>query len=345
MADETQTSPSRRSRGRRALRRLSLASVTVVLTLALLEGVVRLFPEPDGFTARVRAFSAAAVDRDPVLGHRLRPGAAVEVAGVAYRVSPLGTRGAAPLETGHRRLLLLGDSVTMGWGVAEEDTFAVRLADTLEPTQVVNAGVLAYGTRAEAAWLEEIGAAVHPDAVLVGYFPNDPESAESATRLPGPSWSRLWRILAPRLIALGVRLGVLPSAIEHHRQLHEAGTESWARAADGFRRMGRWCATQRVRCGVVLLPDLTVPPYEDAASYALAAVHAQVREVAEAKGFVVLDLAPLLAGSDLRALWVDPGDAHPNAAGHEAYAGAIADWLPASGLLPGEEPSPHPASP
>ena len=336
---EEQRSPTDGGRARRVFRRLALVVGTIVVFLLVLEGVARLIPEPDGFTSRVRRFSAVAVVEDPVLGHRLRPSCEVEVAGVRYRISSLGTRGPELRETAGGaprpfRILFLGDSVTMGWGVAEEDAFVHRVAEKLEAegkaTEVVNGGVLAYGTREEALWLEEIGDKVAPDLVLLGYFPNDPESRESATRLPGPSWSRLWRILAPRVIALLVRLGLSPSSVEHHRALHAPGSESWRRVVDGVTRVGRWCRNEGIPCGLVLLPDLTSPPT------ALADVHVRMKELAGSQGLSALDLASALEGVDPRSLWVDPGDAHPNAAGHERYATAIAAWLLArDGAVPG----------
>lgn len=323
--------------------RLGVVVAALVAALVVLEIVLRLLPAPASFHSAVHAFGQAVLEPDPALGHRIRPSASVTAAGVLYRFSPLGTRvsetdgadhtdGAPP----EHRILLLGDSVTMGWGLPAEQTYGARLETLLtERTgrrwQVVNAGVVAYGTHEEAILLDELGPKVTPDIVLVGYFPNDPEPQESATRLPGPSWSRLWRVVGPRLLAVLSRWGLRDTATEHHARLHEPSSDTWLRARDALARIGDWCRNHDAACTLALLPELTSSPYP------LAAVHERVAAAAREGGFRVLDLAPVLGGRDPRTLWVAPDDAHPNAEGHRLYAEALADWLLNEGLVR-EEP-------
>jgi lysophospholipase L1-like esterase len=92
------------------------------------------------------------------------------------RISSLGIRdrefGAKP--AGVRRVLILGDSYTFGWGVEETQRFGNRLEELLQVAspgrwQVVSAGINAYATRDELAWLDEYGWKLEPDLVVLEF--------------------------------------------------------------------------------------------------------------------------------------------------------------------------------
>jgi lysophospholipase L1-like esterase len=75
-----------------------------------------------------------------------------------------------------KRILFIGDSYTMGWGVAEEDSFpriTERLLNKLAfPFQIetINAGVLATGPASYYIYLKKFGLELKPDVVVVGLF-------------------------------------------------------------------------------------------------------------------------------------------------------------------------------
>jgi hypothetical protein len=97
-------------------------------------------------------------------------------------VNSLGLRGpeVAAKAAGEQRVLFLGDSLTYGQGVADEETLpaalerALRVGDAeVRSWSVVNGGVRAYGTAQELGLLDELGARVQPDFVLLGWYWND----------------------------------------------------------------------------------------------------------------------------------------------------------------------------
>lgn len=279
----------------------------------------------DDYDARVRAFAEVAVVPDARLSHRLRPGARVEVGGVAYRVSSLGTRGPEPRASPRFRVLALGDSVTMGWGVAETHSWPSRfgraLAARARESEVINAAVLGWGVAQYVARFDELVPTLAPDLVLIGYFPNDPAGTDGAraTRKPG---SELYRLLAARLSSGGI------SATENERALHAAGSPGWRTVQRAFAKLGARCRETRVACAVVLLPSLNQMPYP------LTEEHRRLAALASAHGLHVVDVAPALGAQDVRTLWVAADDTHPNAAAHARYANAIFSSLAARALLP-----------
>jgi lysophospholipase L1-like esterase len=79
-----------------------------------------------------------------------------------------------------QRILVLGDSVTFGYGVQEDSTFVERLDSLLVKElcpggswSVINGGIEDMGIREERMILEEKGDAIEPDIVLLGFFAND----------------------------------------------------------------------------------------------------------------------------------------------------------------------------
>jgi hypothetical protein len=101
------------------------------------------------------------------------------------RTDPDGRRVSISFDThGHRgtsttpsrergpRVLVLGDSFTEGAQVADQELFTARLA-ALEPIEVLNAGVGAWGTVQQFLYLRDEGLALAPDLVLLMTYEND----------------------------------------------------------------------------------------------------------------------------------------------------------------------------
>ena len=146
-------------RGRQAAQRALAAGAGLILALLVAEGV-----------ARVKAIEVDAPDsayqrsRNPLLSFELKRdyrNADPDLRRTFERTNAHGLRDrprtiARPTDI-ERRVILLGDSVVEGHGVAEGDTISSRLEAVLasERTEVLNFGVSGYNTRAEVALLAE----------------------------------------------------------------------------------------------------------------------------------------------------------------------------------------------
>lgn len=75
------------------------------------------------------------------------------------------------------RIVVQGDSVTLGHGVPDNETFAYLLGEKLnEPvrkSEVINMGVSGFGTAEEIIQYENVAQQYSPDLVVLGYFQND----------------------------------------------------------------------------------------------------------------------------------------------------------------------------
>jgi lysophospholipase L1-like esterase len=140
---------------------------------------------------------------------KMRPDTVVTVperyGDIVYRVNHDGYRDGDhdPAWRGPR-LLWLGDSVTFGLGVAQERTYAARIARQLAaaspPWDTMNMAIFAYDTRHELLTLEEDGLKYHPRVVVLEFFMNDFSISSAIPRPSDVSWPDRLAALKNRLL-------------------------------------------------------------------------------------------------------------------------------------------------
>lgn len=113
--------------------------------------------------------------------YELKPDLDVVFQGVPVRTNSYGMRGperAPAKRPGVFRIALLGDSYAFGWGVEEEQTFAVQLERLLSneraaPVEVLNFGVPGYSTFQQVTQFLDERRDFEVDLVLVFFVDND----------------------------------------------------------------------------------------------------------------------------------------------------------------------------
>jgi lysophospholipase L1-like esterase len=298
---------------------------------------------------------------------KMRPDTAVRVperyGDVLYRFNHEGYRDADhDPKSPHRRIVWLGDSVSFGLGVAQEETFVGRLQRRLaarpEPWEIVNLAIFAYDTRHELLTLREDGLPHHPDRIVLQFYMNDLTIAPP--RRPGaPSPPAGWR---DRLTAAKNRF-VYKSAVYLRVQQAALGL-SYLLLHDARRRyFPDSLNADEPRSDVSYLTknpdDRTLPTFQALAAIAQIARERQIpllvlispdetqlftdrydlitRRVAgfcRQAGIAVFDPLPALrAGADRREIFYD--GVHYSPHGHERLAGLLWEALDGGGDLRG----------
>jgi hypothetical protein len=131
-------------------------------------------------------------------GYRLAPNMRQrEVRGAVMSSNSLGIRGAReyslPKPQSVVRLIALGDSFTFGEGVPDDATWPAQLEGMLPNTEVVNLGMPAYAHDQMYFALRDDGMPLQPDAVILGFYPNDSGGTSS------PYCSEKPRFVSPRM--------------------------------------------------------------------------------------------------------------------------------------------------
>jgi len=99
-----------------------------------------------------------------------------------FKINSKGFRDTREFEyekaEGALRILVLGDSFTVGYEVGQQETFAFVLEQFLRKNginaEVINAGMSGNSNAEELVFLEQEGIKYHPDIVILGFFANDP---------------------------------------------------------------------------------------------------------------------------------------------------------------------------
>jgi hypothetical protein len=152
------------------------------------------------------------------------------------RLNSHGMRGPEIERTptdGKFRVLLLGDSVTWGWGVDDDETYASILRQKLGPdVDVVNAAVPGWGTDQVSMWLEREGEGWAPDLVLYCFIFNDIQSNARAN---------IYGQNKPRFVAKpdgGLVLEGVP--VEPKLSSFQRQTKWWRRRLAAYSALLRW---------------------------------------------------------------------------------------------------------
>jgi lysophospholipase L1-like esterase len=167
------------------IRKLAIALASLLLALLAAELALRLrdrlHPGVRGADSSGRARVLRRSD-DPDLLYDLAPGARAEAWGTSVRVNSRGFRGPEVRERkagepALPRVVVLGDSITFGNMLPEEDTYVAQLEARMRalgtPIEACDLGVGGYDTVQEVAFLEHVGLALEPDLVVVGFCLND----------------------------------------------------------------------------------------------------------------------------------------------------------------------------
>ncbi|HYM10508.1 MAG TPA: WecB/TagA/CpsF family glycosyltransferase [Bryobacterales bacterium] len=345
-------------------RRAAVAALSFAIALAAAEGVVRLIrPQileryPDGLY--VPSASRQYKLRPHFRGVFRYPEFQTEV-----RISGQGLREDreySPAHPGARRILALGDSFTMGYSVAADESWVRRLERLLNAGQrarryqVINAGVPGYSTWQELACLEEEGPAFAPDLVLLGFFLGNDITDNAAPRLPVA-------LRDGRLISTSFERGLLPFplrlALARHSHLYhlyhlargdwrlsederiapyaaynERAEAGWSATAELVGRLTQLCNARGMRLIVVLMPERAQVEAEAGERLAAELARAgspfdarlpnrRMKELCAAAGVEVIDLLEALHGPGLYF----PQDGHWTARGNALAARALAARL------------------
>ena len=132
--------------------------------------------------------------RHPTRDWTNRPGWTSRGERYHVRINSLGLRGPeVPYEKppGERRVLFLGDSITFGYGLEEEDCFVWQFAQSLandpsnQDVSVVNCSVIGYSPWQELDILQEEGLNYDPDYIILTFCLNDVLQKYELTRYGG----------------------------------------------------------------------------------------------------------------------------------------------------------------
>ena len=265
---------------------------------------------------------------DPSVGHIHRPRAHAILMGVPVETNNDGFRDRdySVKAAGKYRIIFLGDSLTLGWGVRRENTFEYLLENSLNgryPTEIINFGIGNYNAEQETNLFIKKGLKYHPDRVVVFFFINDAEPLPKKSHWGFLGRSHLLTFYWSRIQLLLNQRDPSRNFVSYYRRLYLPNQPGWNRLKESFLTLKTICDTNRISLQVVLLPEL-----HSLKEYPFQKEHDQVKSFLREHQIAHLDLAPFFKGEmNPERLWVTRDDAHPNVLGHRLIADYSFDFL------------------
>jgi len=260
---------------------------------------------------------------EPLLAFEHVPNKSAVLELVDIRTNEWGLRGGPlpQLAPGQRRIVFLGSSITLGWGVPEDQTLTSRLQQMFaargQDVQILNAGIGNYNAvRYVNRFLMRL-TGLHPTDIVVHAFVRDAESIDPGggnvllrnSELAVTGWIAFERYFS----AAGSE-----TVEEHYRKVYEPDAPGFIAMKQALAKLAEYGHAHNVRIYFAMTPDV-----HDLVNYKLGFVHDIMRSIAMEDGFTYVDLLPSMEKLTPQELWAMPGDPHPNALGHEKMAEAL----------------------
>jgi hypothetical protein len=309
---------------------------------------------------------------DPEIPYEMKPGLDGYFLKQRMQTNTDGLRGpelTVVKPPGTIRIVGLGDSVLLGWGVSYDDAALTKIGRLVEarvgrPTETVNTGVPSYNTASEVATYRRKGRLYHPDVVVLIFLDND-------LGFPSLMLAPVERLtLRTSYLREQIRRGLVqywPEAAQYEQVEFISSRrldELWAKAGQPLTDRERWLqrveAHYRAMSGLdavkASLTDLGNMLREDGAvgvlvydpvnltvgrpeSYEKNA--GWVVKTAREAGLEAVDMTSVFEGylkerglqRIQEGLWLAPTDWHPNVAAHDLIAHAVIDALERTGHL------------
>jgi lysophospholipase L1-like esterase len=147
----------------------------IVLALIVGEGLLRLVMVllPAELQQRLQASPSNSAVSHPYIGHLPRPNSARVISGrdfrAVHRIDSRGFRNAGPWPE-RADIVAVGDSMTLGYGVEDDQSWPAILAQALAQSRVINLGLTGAGPQQYSRVYETIGVGLCPRILLVGLF-------------------------------------------------------------------------------------------------------------------------------------------------------------------------------
>lgn len=225
-----------------------------------------------------------------------------------------------------QRIVILGDSFTLGWGVPFPDIYSKQLEQMLNKTgkryEVINFGVGNYNNSMEKELFDWKGASLNPDMIILMHFVNDAEPTPRGHGRIG-NFVRKHSYFLALLFDRYAKVKPLLVHDFHWQQYYKNlysidNQEALDKNTYAIREL---ISTSRENHAKFLL--VSIPELHQLKEYPFPEVTAHVRGIAEKENVPFLDLLPALSVHSPETLWVSVEDTHANAKANKIIANEL----------------------
>ncbi len=234
------------------------------------------------------------------------------------------------------RIMVLGDSNTMGTGIAEEERYTNVLEKKLReryPTvqvEVINLGVQGFETVQEEKIMRRMWSTIRPNLTIVGFCVNDPNITYDyypAYKMPLPEKIRmllnrslLFRKLEPLYDRIYRQINHIPTFVEAMQRAYNTESRDWKIFERSVHNIGLWVREHTGQPPAVFLTDAPAALKEG--------MYQQVHDTFVREGFIWWEVDTGYHSP------VSRFESHPNAETHRYLANALFQTIVEQNLVP-----------
>ncbi len=244
---------------------------------------------------------------------------------VKIRINNNGLRGKEVSDSIGRRILFLGGSITLGWGVREEDVMTSEIERMFlekgEKVEVLNAGIGNYNTNRYVTRFFEDLSNLEPTDIVVNYFLRDAEDLKPSK----PNFLlrnsqiavTVWTAFKRQISGTGQK-----SIEENYRNVYNKENYGFKIMQKKLEELSYFAEINNIRIYLVMVPDI-----HNLIDYKFDYIHEMILDIAKNNNYIFIDTLPFFRGMTFESLYAMPGDPHPNALGHKIIAEAAFPFL------------------
>ena len=213
------------------------------------------------------------------------------------------------------RIVLIGDCMTLGWGVDYENIFSRRLEKKLEAIfpgkkfEFINLGIGNYNLIQESEFFLTEGSKYDADFYIVNYFLNDVEPTP-VTKTNFILENSMFAVLIwSRFDNITREFDAKKNYVDYYKSLYDRNSKAYIQAWDAFDKMYRSMKGRNSKIYINILPIINNLKKNE---YSFYNVHQQVNEELKKYDVTVIDLLPNFIDKNPDELWVSPLDTHYN---------------------------------
>lgn len=292
----------------------------LVTSIIIIEGIIRVVnSDMKNYDIEMWRYANELKIQDSILGHNHLKNKSSILQNVEIKLNSKGMRS-DEFEINDKKILFLGSSISLGWGVEQKDSYpgiiqTKLLSDSIN-YKVLNGSIGNYNTFRYVNNFLLNQKDVEPNVIVINYFINDAETL--------PINSSNWLIKNSQLFAtLTITYKKLFSKSgfdlkQYYNDLYKNDNQSFLEMKESLNKLSEYSKQRNISVLLTVIPDIHF--LED---YPFETIHKKLKIITEELGFEYHDLLPSLKGLSFNELQIIQGDSHPNEKGHSKMAESL----------------------
>lgn len=273
--------------------------------------------------------------RDPMseVSHIHKPNSSAHLMGVDINLNSLGNRSrelSRIKPADEKRIYVAGSSVTMGWGVPENQIFTRLVEEKLNQNaknhySFINAGVGNYGTFSSIKIFYRQFEKTKPDMVILHYFIADVEPRDTHRDNSFLQKSYLASYLYGDIQGLIFKYKY-KNLFNYYNLLYKDDSPAWQETQSDIKKLKSFLDLKKIPFLIMIVPDF----HNLAPGTPYSGLYEKMQQAFTKMGISTLNAFPefqRIYGTKECLLWVQTNDPHPNSTGHALMAQILYEYL------------------